>query len=188
MQLLYLLLSSLLILPTLGNPIVPRSNTITAPKSETWHISAFTAHFMGDSSGLPGGAWPPNSAFNTTLSFTLKFPDNTTSSCAATFQEPGTPAAYTVCERRADGSVVELKVKKAHAAKTKWALYNFELSVVKEGGVRAPMKGKRHISSNNAATDEDSYLTCLTYAPLTGVQCQLGGVVGKSGPIEVVAV
>ncbi|KAF2810246.1 uncharacterized protein BDZ99DRAFT_476429 [Mytilinidion resinicola] len=174
MQLLYPLLSSLLILPTLGNPINPRSTPNTASKSEIWHISAFTAHFMGDDSGLPGGEWPPGVNFNTTLSFTLAFPDNTTSSCAATFQEPGTPTAYTVCERRVDGSVVKFKVKKTEGAESKWAMYNFNLSVVREREVRATMKGSRHISSN-------------TYAPETGVWCQQGGEMGISGPIPITA-
>ncbi|TID19622.1 hypothetical protein E2P81_ATG06790 [Venturia nashicola] len=39
---------------------------------ETWSITQLTTHFMGTSSGMDDGAWPPDSGFPSSANFVLR--------------------------------------------------------------------------------------------------------------------
>jgi hypothetical protein len=49
-------------------------------------ITSMNVTFMGQNSGLPGGAWPPASVFNSTIDFTVVAADTTDSTnCSASW-------------------------------------------------------------------------------------------------------
>jgi hypothetical protein len=121
-----LIVPLLLAVPALSTPI-SRSRSVA---DEQWTISTFSGHFMGDNSGIGDGSWPEASKFLTTLSFTLNFPDNSATTCTASFKEPepGTPVDYTDC-----GVGVRFKIAKAAENTGKWALPKHVLEIVRMG-------------------------------------------------------
>ena len=74
--------------------------------SESWAVSDLRTHFMGANSGLPGGAWPPGSAFNSSVDFTLQTDSTGDESrvCSVSWTPPDYPTGFTPCAAASSAS------------------------------------------------------------------------------------
>src|SRR4051812_43290812 len=93
--------TALLVLFTFGHfPIVA---------AQSWLITSMTTHFMGSNSGLPGGAWPEQYRFNSSIEFVLarrgtgthrEVGDDLVAICGANWTRPAYPTEWVACDDR----------------------------------------------------------------------------------------
>ncbi|KAF2087708.1 hypothetical protein K490DRAFT_56796 [Saccharata proteae CBS 121410] len=164
----------------------PLASALSIPKRAvnltTFEIPTMSSHFMGANSGIGNGEWPPNAAFNSTLSFVVNYaslsggaPLNVT--CSGNWTESSPPTTWNLCPN----SVVS------------WRFDNFTspgdfvLEVSRQVSRLSAYAGKVNVTSDDAG-DPTSYLTCLEGEPYDGIRCNLDGMLSSTKqPISIAA-
>ncbi|KAF2141673.1 uncharacterized protein K452DRAFT_287625 [Aplosporella prunicola CBS 121167] len=166
-----LFLTAVLPLLALAAPVHPRAVSPTQ-----YEIPVMNVHFMGRDSGIPGG-WPESSKFNSTLSFTLNYPDldndsTLSTTCDGSWVEHQPLTGWNSCKDNAVSWKFDEFTSEA----------NFVLSVKNQVSATSAYTGNVDITANAGG----AYLTCVGGAPLTGIKCNLDGIFAGTKPSPII--
>ncbi|KAK7721746.1 hypothetical protein SLS57_005095 [Botryosphaeria dothidea] len=151
--------------------------------AQQYEISTLKTHFMGKNSGIGDGSWSPGSIFNSTIELVINYPSpdpadtiGQWTTCTGSWVNGTHPEGWNGC----DGDTT-----------TGWRFTDFTteakftIEVGRITGEYSAETGSVTVTANNLS-DDNSWLTCLEGAPMTGIKCELNGMLSKKkAPIPV---
>ncbi|KAF2201693.1 hypothetical protein GQ43DRAFT_370825 [Delitschia confertaspora ATCC 74209] len=190
-----ILSTTLLLLSTLSLALPhtrPSRDITTQEVSQTWTITSMNMHFMGSNTGLPGNTWPDDKKFDTTLDFTISFPDTTSTKCSTSWKYTSVPLDMAVaCEAESGVAFVLTEGMGGKTSEANWGLGVRKVVSDRKQMLTVKISSSESTSTyqsqtvfvtNNDPSNANSYLTCLGGAPYDGVRCNLGGMLSTRNP------